>query len=154
MKGQKGFTLIELMIVVAIIGILASVAVPQYQDYVARTKVGEVAHVAGASKTLVGDVFSITGTVPAAASVEATAIENGIKDSDYASAAAYKLIDSDTAEIVITMAGVNGDVNGKFLTYMIDTSGPVITVECSAAKTAGASQATTVATKYLPSACK
>ncbi len=50
---QQGFTLIELMIVVAIIGILAAIAVPAYQDYTIRSRVGEGASLAGAAKTAV-----------------------------------------------------------------------------------------------------
>ena len=57
-KLQQGFTLIELMIVVAIIGILAAIAVPAYQDYTIRSKVSEAASLGGASKTAIDVAFS------------------------------------------------------------------------------------------------
>lgn len=62
---QKGFTLIELMIVVAIIGILAAIAIPAYQDYTVRAQVTEGLNLAGAAKAAVAESYSNTGNAPA-----------------------------------------------------------------------------------------
>ena len=64
MKNQKGFTLIELMIVVAIIAILAAIAISQYQDYVIRSQVSEGASLADGVKTAVGEFVNNTGRFP------------------------------------------------------------------------------------------
>ncbi len=63
-KVQQGFTLIELMIVVAIIGILAAIAIPAYQDYTIRAQVSEGLSLAGGAKTAVAEVFQDSGAFP------------------------------------------------------------------------------------------
>ncbi len=64
MKKQQGFTLIELMIVVAIIGILAAIAIPAYQDYTIRAQVSEGLNLAGGSKVAVTEFYQDTGAFP------------------------------------------------------------------------------------------
>ena len=72
---QKGFTLIELMIVVAIIGILAAVAIPAYQDYTVRAKISEVITAGAAAKSAISEGFQTNGMVGVASA--ATAVSKG-----------------------------------------------------------------------------
>ncbi len=152
MTNQKGFTLIELMIVVAIIGILASVAVPQYQDYIARSKVGEVYTSASAAKTILADYHSLEGKMPAAGGTEETTIEALITASKYVSTAAYvpSSTDVDLAAITVTF---NDTVSkqltaGTLDTLVIDYDGgaTIFGIDCKTN--------TKVPAKFLPKACQ
>lgn len=65
MTKQQGFSLLELMIVIAIIGILAAIAIPAYQDYSTRAKITEGISLSASAKTAVGESFHATGSFPA-----------------------------------------------------------------------------------------
>lgn len=112
-QAQKGFTLIELMIVVAIIGILAAIAIPAYQDYTIRSQVSEGLTLAAAAKTAVSESFSSTGVAPlnrAAAGMTATASDT---NGNYVSSVAV-------ANGVITITYNNDPAAGQRANAAID----------------------------------
>lgn len=103
-KMQKGFTLIELMIVVAIIGILAAIAIPAYQDYTIRAKVTEGIGFAAAAKTAVSEFYLSNNDMP-------TQTESGVSASstDIVQLVTVGRTDSDTGTITIDFRDLGGD---------------------------------------------
>src|SRR5690554_6353070 len=115
-KGQQGFTLIELMIVVAIIGIFAAIAIPQYQDYVAKSQVSaglaEVAPAKTAYELAINDGRTLT-----AATSDADLADLGIKNSDRCTMAAAAYTPGTTTfpltALSCTLKGTNKIANAK-----------------------------------------
>ena len=153
-KLQKGFTLIELMIVIAIIGILAAIAIPAYQDYTIRAQASEGPVLADALKTSMAEYYADKGTWPA--DNTALGITNAIAGT-YVSDVSQK-----NGVITITYGNKANTANlsGKLLTIRpaVSTNGDVAwvcgTATPPATATVVGADATTVLPKYLPSACR
>ncbi len=143
MKKQQGFTLIELMIVVAIIGILAAIAIPAYQDYTIRAQVSEGLNLSGGAKAAVTEFFQDRGSLPADNTEAGLAASNEIVGK-------YVLQVEVTAGVIDVEYGLDAHqiISGQSIQLTPDTqfSGSV-GWECASAGAA-------IENKHLPAACR
>jgi len=160
-KQNQGFTLIELMIVIAIIGILASLAISAYQTYTVRAQVAEGLNMAAGSKVPVTDAYTNDGIAPADRAAAGMTPAPADTRGSYVSG-----VDISNGRVDVTFGGprAHADIVGQTLSLTpYETPGNTIIWRCGAAPApSGAAllnggdphQAPTINTRYLPSTCR
>ena len=152
MKQQKGFTLIELMIVIAIIGILAAIAIPAYQDYTIRSKVSEGLNLAGAAKLAVAETYDSTGGMPSTGNASFGLPTAGSIAGNYVSSVTVSTVGSQGGVVTIlykATVGGNPNAGSNSITLTPNTSSiGAMGWDCSGAS------APVMPNKYLPATCR
>ena len=147
MQKQQGFTLIELMIVVAIIGILAAIAIPAYQDYTIRAKASEGFSLADSAKTAVSTTYESSGSLPNSNNADGLPQDTSIRGNNVQKIDVGNDGGLTKGKIQVTYSGTSGGpLDGTTLVLSpITTSGGSIQWKCTGGD---------LATKYRPSNCR
>jgi type IV pilus assembly protein PilA len=145
-RVQRGFTLIELMIVVAIIGILAAIAIPAYQDYTIRAKVTELINAAGVCKTSVAEYYQATGSFPTT-TTQSGCSEVGTANTAPPAVATTGLITVNASGALLAQLGGSSSATFSYTPTTAGAGGPITAWTCSGG-------ATTIIPKYLPATCR
>ncbi|NOZ54606.1 MAG: prepilin-type N-terminal cleavage/methylation domain-containing protein [Gammaproteobacteria bacterium] len=143
-KAQQGFTLIELMIVVAIIGILAAIAIPAYQDYTTRAKISEVMIIGSAAKTTTSEYFLSTNRMPA--NTRQAGINTNAAQSQYLTSIAFAT-NGTGATLTYTLDSTELSIGGTDQTIVFQGSGNVNGVQWTC-------DTGSIDPKYLPANCR
>lgn len=142
---QKGFTLIELMVVICIIGILSYIAFPAYQLYITRVKLVETMRFSDAVKTLIWEAYTTRAVMPDQDTPASLETINIMQSSKYINNATYTKIDNNNVSLAVTFQNIGSGTDGNTMIFSFKVDPQTITMDCLGG---------TLPNQYRPTICR